>query len=139
MAQEIRAFAPDDYDAARQLWDSIEGVGISDSDSRAGIELFLQRNPGLSFVAIEGRRVVGTILAGHDGRRGYIHHLAVHPQYRNRGLGRGLMSAGLVRLKALGIQKCHLLVFRENKSGQEFWGAVGAQARPELALYSIAV
>jgi len=139
MTQEIRAFTPEDYDAARRLWESTEGVGITDSDSREGIEMFLQRNPGLSFVAIEGTRLVGTILVGHDGRRGHIHHLAVHPQSRNRGLARGLVNAGLARLKELGIQKCHLLVFRENKSGQEFWSVVGAQERPALALYSIGI
>lgn len=139
MTEEIRVFTPEDYDNARLLWEDTEGVGITDSDSREGIEMFLQRNPGFSFVAIDGARLVGTILVGHDGRRGHIHHLAVHAQSRNRGLARKLVNAGLAKLTEVGIQKCHLMVFKENKSGQEFWRVVGAEERAALALYSIAL
>jgi ribosomal protein S18 acetylase RimI-like enzyme len=139
MSIEIHPFTNQDYPEARRLWEETEGVGLSDADSRDGIELFLSRNPGLSFVAVERGRVVGTILVGHDGRRGHIHHLAVHAQNRKLGLARQLVQVGLAKLAEVGIQKCHLLVFQQNESGQAFWRAIGAEQRPALALYSLAI
>jgi ribosomal protein S18 acetylase RimI-like enzyme len=139
MADDIREFTSADYNDARHLWETTEGVGITDSDSREGIDMFLRRNPGFSFVAIVDGRLVGTILVGHDGRRGHIHHLAVDVQSRNRGLASKLVNAGRAKLAEAGIQKCHLLVFQNNESGQAFWRTVGAQERPALALYSIAL
>jgi ribosomal protein S18 acetylase RimI-like enzyme len=139
MNEIIRQFTSEDYDDARYLWENTPGVGVSDADSCAGIDMFLQRNPGFSFVAIQGGRLVGTILVGHDGRRGHIHHLAVEVQSRGQGLARKLVNAGLAKLTEAGIQKCHLLVFHDNESGQAFWRFVGAEERPALALYSIAL
>jgi ribosomal protein S18 acetylase RimI-like enzyme len=139
MTENIRIFTSEDYDAARHLWETTPGVGVSDADSRAGIDMFLQRNPGFSFVALVEGRLVGTILVGHDGRRGHIHHLAVEVNSQGRGLARKLVNAGLEKLVEAGIQKCHLLVFHDNESGQAFWRLVGAEERPALALYSIAL
>ncbi|MQK65990.1 GNAT family N-acetyltransferase, partial [Escherichia coli] len=89
------------------------GVGLSDADSFENVARFLERNPGLSFVATDAERVVATILCGHDGRRGLIHHLLVAPTHRRQGLGRALLSRALAALGQAQIQKCHLLVFRD--------------------------
>ena len=137
MAPEIRIFSIDDYRAAMDLWRSTEGVGLSDADSLEGISRFLARNPSLSFVAVDGARVVATILCGHDGRRGLVHHLVVSPPYRGKGLGRALVRRALAGLRKEGIQKCHLLVFRDNKDGHAFWAAMGAEERVMLATFSI--
>jgi N-acetylglutamate synthase len=133
----IRCFASADHPAARALWEATPGVGLSAADERDPIERFLGRNPGLSFVAALEGRVIGTILCGHDGRRGLIHHLVVAPDSRRRGLGRTLLQRGLGALRDAGIDKCHLLVFGSNDAGLAFWRAIGADERRELALFSL--
>jgi ribosomal protein S18 acetylase RimI-like enzyme len=134
---EIRHFQPADYPEARRLWEATEGVGLSDADSADAIFRFLAHNPSLSFVAIEGSALAGTILCGHDGRRGLIHHLVVSPACRRQGLGRALVGRALAALADANIQKCHLLVFRDNASGRAFWEALGAEERVTLATYSM--
>lgn len=137
MTTAIRHFAIADYAAAYCLWERTEGVGLSEADSEQGIAQFLTRNPGLSFVASTGERIVGTILCGHDGRRGLIHHLAVHRDFRRSGLGRLLVRSGLAALKSQGIDKCHLLVFQDNSQARAFWLRVGSEERTSLAIYSL--
>jgi ribosomal protein S18 acetylase RimI-like enzyme len=137
MTPDIRVFRSEDHAQACALWQSIDGVGLSSADSFESIERFLARNPALSFVAVDGDTVVGTILCGHDGRRGLIHHLAVTPAHRRRGLGRALVFRALAALHEANIQKCHLLVFHENASGRAFWARIGAEERVSLALFSL--
>ncbi len=130
---QIRIMATDDYEKVYELWESMTGVGLNDTDdAKAGIARFLRRNPSSCFVAEEGERLVGTILAGHDGRRGHIYHLAVHPDFRRLGIGRDLVQAALNALKAEGITKALLVVFKANSGGNEFWEAQGFTARNDL-------
>lgn len=135
---EIRPFHIDDHSAAVALWSNTEGVGLSDADSAENIAVFLARNPDLSWVAFSEGCLVGTILCGHDGRRGLIHHLAVHPDSRHQKVATILVRHGLRGLRSAGIQKCHLMVFRDNTRAQAFWLAVGAEERVSLGLFSMA-
>ena len=112
---------------------------MGESDTREGISRFLTRNPGLSFVATDQGRVVGAALAGHDGRRGYIYHLAVHEARRGRGVARDLVRHCLRALSSEGISKCHLFVFAANTVGIEFWRRVGWTERVELKVMSQAL
>ncbi len=137
MPIEIVVFDKQHYLAARDLWERTEGVGLSEADERGAIEAFLERNLGLSFAAMDGERLVGTILVGHDGRRGLIHHLAAAESARRRGIGARLVRAGLEALAGSGIRKCHLLVFAHNAAGRLFWQAIGAEHRETLAIYSL--
>ena len=139
MTFTYRPFAADDYARAHALWVATPGVGLSEADGPAEIAAFLRRNPGLSFVAHEDGELVGTILVGHDGRRGLIHHLVCAPRLRRRGLGRELLRRGLEALHAEGIMKCHLFVFRSNPEGLAFWRAVRGVERHELALFSLGI
>jgi N-acetylglutamate synthase len=137
MGVDIRVFEPEDHPQAVGLWNSTEGVGLSDADSFENVRRFLERNPNLSFVAVDNEVVVATILCGHDGRRGLIHHLAVAPTHRRRGLGRALVRLALTALRQVGIQKCHLLVFDQNIAGRAFWHRVGAEERTTLGIFSL--
>jgi N-acetylglutamate synthase len=140
MAYTIRPMVGSDYAAVIALWQATEGVGLSSADSPDAIQRYLDRNPGLSQVALvdaaAGEALVGAVLCGHDGRRGLIHHLAVQPEYRRLGIGRALMACCLQGLASEGIDKCHLFVFNENKDGQAFWQRCGWKTRPELVLMS---
>lgn len=139
MSIVYRHFEPADYSAARALWEATPGVGLSAADAPASIAAFLARNPGGSFVATAGGELVGTILCGHDGRRGLIHHLVTAGSHRRQGIGVALLQRGLAALQAQGIDKCHLLVFRDNADGMAFWRSVGASERTELSLFSMSI
>ena len=126
----------DFYDQVIDLWKKCEGIGLSGADSREGIQKYLERNPGMSFIARDLDAVVGSILCGHDGRRGYIHHLAVKPGYRRQGIGCKLVEKSIAFLQACGIQKCHLFIFNENDSGIAFWKQIGWTFRQDIGLIS---
>ena len=129
----IRNMTISDYDRVYALWLSCKGMGLNDvDDSREGIERYLRRNPATVFVAEEGNEIVGVIMAGHDGRRGYIYHTAVHPDARKKGIGRALVGAALEALKAEGITKAALVAFERNKEGNAFWEQMGFSERNDL-------
>jgi N-acetylglutamate synthase len=136
MPVEIREFTPDDHAAVFELWRATPGVVVRDVDARAPIIAYLARNPGMSFVATADGVVVGAVLCGTDGRRGYLHHLAVHPEHRRQGIGSGLVQRGLRALERAGIDKCHLMVLADNQDAREFWTRLGWQARPDVDLMS---
>lgn len=128
------AMTMDLYDAVYALWSACEGMGLGEADSREGIGRYLLRNPGMSRVALDNGRVIGAILAGHDGRRGFLHHLAVDRAYRHRGIGHQLLGEALDALRATGIGKCHGLVYRNNLAGLAFWEAAGWRVRDDISL-----
>jgi ribosomal protein S18 acetylase RimI-like enzyme len=133
---EIRELTIDDYEPVYTLWETSEGLGLSDADSKEGIKRFLDRNSGLSYVALEGEKMVGAALCGHDGRRGYIHHLAVAISHRKQGIGKSLVGRCMYALMRIGISKCHLFVFGDNQEAIEFWSKVGWTERVELMMMS---
>jgi N-acetylglutamate synthase len=133
---EISHFSPADYDEVMVLWSHTDGLTLRDADSREAIARYLARNPGLSFVAREDGRLVGAVLGGTDGRRGYLQHLAVAPSHRGRGLGRALAERSVEALRALGIAKCHLMVREENAQARAFWAHLGWSERADVMLMS---
>jgi ribosomal protein S18 acetylase RimI-like enzyme len=136
MSIVIREMVIEDYDEVLALWRTSKGVGLSDADSEEGVARFLDRNPGLSFVALDGEHLVGAILCGHDGRRGYIHHLVVSKPHRRKGLGRALVGRCLSTLRRDGIAKCHIFVFDDNNDTIAFWKNIGWTQRVELIMMS---
>ena len=132
-----RTMTINDYDAAIALWSESEGVRIRDADSRQGIEKYLLRNPGLSFVAeVEGEgeeELVGTIMAG---KRGYVQHLSVADSHRRLGIATRLVNLCLEALKSEGILKSHLMILPENEAAQKFWANQGWAYRSDILLYS---
>jgi len=133
MHYSIRAMTNEDYDAVLGLWQATEGIGLNESDTAEAVASYLGRNPGLSCVARDASGgVVGAVLCGHDGRRGYLHHLAVARACRGQGLGRRLVEQCLRRLGALGIPKCNIFLFADHAAGESFWRHNGWQARTDL-------
>ena len=136
MSVVIREMTIQDYDQVLALWQASEGVGLSDADSEESIASYLHRNPGLSFVAHDGEHLVGAVLCGHDGRHGYIHHLAVSESHRRHGLGRALVERCLSALRRAGIDKCTIFVFADNRDTIAFWKSIGWTQRVELVMMS---
>lgn len=137
MTLSIIPFTIESYDDVFTLWQQTPGVGLSGADSRECIELYLNRNPGMSFIATTIRgRVVGTILCGNDGRRGYIHHLTVHPDFRRQGLATRLVDQCEKELIKAKIQKCHLFIFNDNDDGIGFWKRIGWMHRTDISVVS---
>ncbi len=135
MKYKIRKMRIGDYDAVLALWQGTPGIGLDgESDSRAGIRRYFKRNPGLSFVAEVQAEIVGAVLSGHDGRRGFLHHLAVAKGYRKLGIGKELTSRCLKTLHRLGITKCSIFLFRNNKKGRAFWQHNGWDLRDDLSV-----
>lgn len=129
----IRTMTPQDYDASYALWTRTAGMGMrSIDDSREGIARFLLRNPTTCFIAEEHTTLIGTILCGHDGRRGYIYHATVDDAYRRHGIGKALVEAATDALIAEGIQKVAFVVFKTNEKGNAFWQSLGYDERPDL-------
>lgn len=124
------------YDEVIALWRAAPGVGLSPSDEPRPLAAYLRHNPGLSLIAREGHEVVGAALCGHDGRRGFLHHLVVKPSHRRRGIAKAMVEKCLAALADQGIPKCHALVFAKNTEALAFWKRVGGLEREELAIVS---
>lgn len=131
----VRNFSLADYDRVIELWRSCEGIGLNESDTRDAIERFVTRNPGFSLVVeTTAGEIVAAVLCGHDGRRGYLHHLAVALQHRRKGLGRTLVDLCLGRLHGAGIAKCNIFLYETNQTGRAFWEGHGWSARKDLVV-----
>jgi ribosomal protein S18 acetylase RimI-like enzyme len=134
----LRPMVEEDIPAALALWQGLPGIGLRDADSPAALTKYLRRNPGCSFVAVtQGGELAGVALAGHDGRRGYLHHVAVADAYRKQGLGRELVERCAAALRVEGIEKINLWVKVDNTSGREFWKRVGGRERDDILMVSI--
>ena len=132
----IRVMTIDDYDQVHDLWMTIKGFAIrSIDDSRYGVEKFLRRNPTTSVVAELDGKIVGSILCGHDGRRGCLNHVCVHPDHRRLGIGEAMVAFAMAALKKEEISKVSLIAFTKNDIGNAFWKTMGWTKREDLNYY----
>ena len=134
MRSKIQPMKLSDYEEVLRLWQDSEGVGLNESDTRPAIAAYLKRNRGMSWVARDGKLLVGAVLCGHDGRRGYLHHLAVARTHWRKGLGTKLVEHCLAALKRNGILKCNIFVYAHNVSGERFWRSNGWKKREDLCI-----
>ncbi|MCL9774969.1 GNAT family N-acetyltransferase [Vibrio methylphosphonaticus] len=125
-----------DYDSVIGLWSHTENMQLREADSRESITAYLDQNPNLSYVAMVSGQIVGAVLVGTDGRRGYIQHLAVADKHRGKRVGRGLIEQATQALGLIGINKTHLFVTTENENAQQFYRSLGWEDRKEIKMYS---
>ena len=128
---KVRVMTPDDWDGVAAVWENHEGTNPVD-DSPEGFAKYLRRNPTTSFVAEDDGRIIGTILAGHDGRRGIFHHVSVLSEYQKQGVGKMLVDSAAEALRKEGINKVLLVVFKHNENGNAFWEHMGFTVREDL-------
>ena len=133
---KIRPMQIEDYDEVHALWMTIHGFGIrSIDDSKEGVKRFLKRNPEISAVAETEGKIVGTILCGHDGRRGCFYHVCVHEKYRRHGIGKAMAIFCMRALQKEHINKVNLVAFKTNQLGNQFWHEEGWSMREDLNTY----
>lgn len=132
----IRQMGFDDYEEVYELWMQIHGFGMrSVDDSREGVERFIRRNPSTSMVAVLKGQIIGSVLCGHDGRRGCLYHVCVREDYRKHGIGQKMVQACLEELKKEHICKVNLIAFRKNEVGNRFWKGMGWSFRDDVNDY----
>ena len=132
----VRTMTIEDYQGVHDLWMTIKGFAIrSIDDSREGVECFLKRNPATSVVAEENGEIVGSILCGHDGRRGCLYHVCVREDCRMRGIGKSMVVRCMEELEKEKISKVSLIAFTENDIGNAFWKEIGWTKREDLNYY----
>ena len=124
---------PDDYPSVYRIWESAgSGIHLRRSDTIQEIYKKVQRDPDLFLVAIIKGEIVGTVIGGFDGRRGMMYHLAVHPDFRNQGIGHNLVKELEIRLRQKGCLRYYLLVTKDNEPAIRFYEALGWE---EMDLY----
>ena len=132
----VRIMTIEDYEGVYALWKKIKGFGIrSIDDSKEGVARFLKRIPTTSVVAEKDGRIVGSILCGHDGRRGCLYHVCVDEDYRRHGIGKRMVVFAMKALKEEKINKVSLIAFTENDIGNAFWNTIGWTERLDLNYY----
>lgn len=136
----IRAMMIEDYEGVYKLWKQTKGFGIrSIDDSREGLERFLRRNPTTSIVAEEEGEIVGSILCGHDGRRGCFYHVCVAEEHRMKGIGTQMAKMAMDALRAEKINQVCLIAFMDNQVGNQFWEQSGWKRREDLNYYDLSL
>ena len=132
----IREMTIADYEEIFEMWQTTTKRALSKADEKSQIKRYLERNKGLSQVAVVDGKIVGTVLAGHDGRRGFIHHMAVMPEYRRHHIGQKLAQTAIEKIKAEGIDKTHIFSYCDNSVGQSFWKKLGFEKRDDVFVFS---
>ena len=125
MDYSLRAMTVNDLRAVLELWGSTDGLCLDDTDTEVDLAKYLRRNPGLRLVAEWEGEIIAAVKCGQDGRRGYLHHLAVKEEHRRQGVGRALVNAVLRSLREQGIEKCNTFVLNENTEARAFWDRLG--------------
>lgn len=130
---KIRKMEIEDFEQIYDLWIHTEGMGLNTTDdSREGIAKYLLRNPDTCFVAESDEKLIGVIMSGHDGRRGFIYHTTVRKEYRGQGIGKKLVDSAMTALETEGIHKVALVAFEKNVLGNKFWEKAGFTIRTDL-------
>lgn len=139
MMIEIRPMIVTDIPAARTLWQASAGICLGIDDEPEALGRYLNRNPEMSFVAMAGDQLAGVSLAGHEGRRGLLHHVAVHPSWQGQDIGRQLVDRCMCALAKHGITKVHIMVLAGNHDGLAFWRKLGWNECPDVKLLSMSI
>ena len=136
MSIEIRIMDVSDIPASIELWKNIKGLAIRGSDNISDLSEHVNMNFRHNFVATSGNQLVGTVLGGFDGRRGYIYHLAVHEDFRRKNTGKELMERCFQSFREINVTKCHMMVLKDNIGAQEFYAKIGCELRTEILVFS---
>ena len=117
-----------------ELWQQVFGYTSAHNAPQFVIDKKLAAGDGLLFVAVAEGKVVGSIMAGYDGHRGWIYSVAVLPACRKRGLGSRLMQHAEEQLGSLGCPKINLQIMNGNEEVESFYRKLGYEAEPRISM-----
>ena len=132
---KIEKFKIEYYDEILELWKKT-GIGVGSSDTIDEVTRVLNRNPDLFLIGKIKEKVIAVVIGTFDGRRGYVHHLAVDPNYQKMGFGKIIMKALIERFRTNNIQKVHLFIEKSNNRVAEFYNNLGWDVREDLIMMS---
>ena len=132
---KIEKFTMESYEDIVDLWRK-SGISVGSTDTRDEIERMLQRNPELFLIGKVDNKVIGVVMGGFDGRRGYVHHLAIDPDYQRKGFGTMIMDDIIKKFRKIGVHKVHLFIEKYNKELVEFYKNLGWEIRDDLIMMS---
>jgi ribosomal protein S18 acetylase RimI-like enzyme len=116
------------------LWKDIFGYETARNDPGFAIDKKIAMADGLFFVAVHQEEVVGTVMAGYDGHRGWIYSMAVHPGHRQKGIASALLVHAERRLAFLGCVKINLQILKGNEDVQRFYRANGYTLEDRISM-----
>lgn len=134
---KIEPVRPADIPFMLELWRDTPGVSLGPGDNEISLAAFLQRNPSTSLVLKHQDSIIGTVLGGFDGRRGYIYHLVVHRDFRRQGYGKKLLQEAVKELKALKADKINLFILKSNPEAEGFYEKQGWIKRKDIEVFSL--
>lgn len=132
---KIEKFSMKLYDEVVQLWKKA-GISVGSSDSKEEIEKMLEGNPNLFLIGKIKEKIIAVVMGGFDGRRGYVHHLAVDPIHQKKGYGKIMMHDLISEFRRIGVHKIHLFIERQNQAVIDFYSNLGWQMRDDLIMMS---
>ena len=130
---QIQEFDVRDYEAIVSLWTEA-GLVLRPGDELESVRLKLQRDADLFLVAKKGNEIVGSVMGGWDGRRGWIYHLAVRPSHQRQGIAKSLIRELELRMAAKGAKRLNAQVYESNIASLQFFKACGYELRPDLVM-----
>ena len=131
----IKKFSMKYYNDVLQIWNA-SGISVGSSDEREEIKRVLRKNSDLFLVGLIEKKVIAVVIGAFDGRRGYVHHLAVSPEYQNKGYGRKIMEELHKRFRNLNVHKVHLFIEKYNEEVINFYKKLGWEIRDDLIMMS---
>ena len=132
---KIECFTMQYYHEIIDLWKR-SGIGVSSSDTRNEIERMLKRNPDLFLIGKENEKVIAVVMGAFDGRRGYLHHLAIDPDYQKKKYGKMMMDELIEKFHKKKVHKIHLFIEKDNKDVVDFYRKLGWEVRDDLIMMS---
>lgn len=131
----IEKFNMQYYQEVVELWRRA-GIGIGSSDTKDEVAEVLTRNPNLFLIGKKDGKIVSSVIGTSDGRRGYVHHLAVDPSYQKKGYGKMIMDKLIEIYRDMKVHKIHLFIEKKNKLVVEFYSKLGWEIRDDLIMMS---
>ncbi|MHA2288408.1 MAG: GNAT family N-acetyltransferase [Promethearchaeota archaeon] len=132
---KVEKFNIQDYNEVLELWIKA-GIGIGSSDTKEEISVIMDQNPELFLIGKEEEKIVAVVIGAFDGRRGYVHHLAVDPKYQKEGYGKAIMNELIKRFQKKKVHKIHLFIEKQNNEVINFYSKLGWEIRDDLTMMS---
>ena len=133
-AMEILSYLNSHYDGVIKLWQEVFPNPLPRNEPNSVVNAKLRVKPELFFVAVEDNEVIGTVMSGYDGHRGWLYMVAVDPEYRRKGIGSILIRQSEKALMSLGCVKINLQILPDNSEVKKFYRTLGYETEERISM-----